>query len=99
MKYFFSLVVLLTVCACGSDVDCDPNSFAANINAEVDKVNAAGVDFANEANEDNCQAYLKAAKEYLDAVKDYEDCVEIDQNQFAQQLSQASQLLDIIPCN
>ncbi len=99
MKNLLLLFAVVAICSCGSDVDCDPNSFAADVNAEVDKVNAIGVDFANDPSEENCKSYKKAAEEYLDAVEAYKNCDGIDQNQFSQQLSQARQLLDIIPCN
>ena len=99
MRNICAFILLVTIFACGEDVDCDPNTFASEINAEVAEVNRIGEIFINDASEENCQAYKKAAEDYLDAVEKYENCTEVDANQFQQQLTQARELLSIIPCN
>jgi hypothetical protein len=99
MKPYLSFLFLLFVAvSCGDSVDCDANSFANEINAEIQNLNNALQSYINDPTESNCEAWTRAAEDYLDAVDDYSDCDELDQAQYQQQLQQARDALDDVVC-
>lgn len=89
----------LFVISCGDSVDCDANSFANDVNPEIDELNATGAIYAQDPTEDNCKEFKKAAENYLEAVEKYGDCTELDQTTYQQQLQSAQDAVSSVSCN
>ena len=103
------LLLLFTgfLMSCGSDddekiEDCSNANvtFAVTFSEELENINIASMNYANDQSTENCNALKSAYEDYLDAIEAYEDCAR-QAGQLAewnQGLDDAREALDDIVC-
>lgn len=100
MKYLvLAIFGLVVISSCGDDVDCNPNNFATQVNAQVQNYNNALQNYIDNSTDENCNLLRDAARDYKNTVEDFKDCGELDQAQYQAQLTQANNAVDNINCN
>lgn len=95
----FILISVFTFISCGDDgADCTSQQFTNEVNAAIDKVNAAGTTWANDPTSANCQAFKDAANDYVNAVEGFDSCAGISQSEYDQAVQAARAAVNSIAC-
>ena len=71
---FFTFFAFIS-CNNDPEVTCAENfNYLAELQTEINAVNAAGQAYNNDPSNANCEAYRSALLTYIDALRDLEDC-------------------------